>query len=201
MNVNKQSDHEKEAQSWITAAFEKGLARSVSPECNYVYSPFEEKCNEVGIFWQQTDPALWKALCKKNYTDLRVLLNKAEQGKSEELINELKAMSMQLQAVLKNDPVLGNNIQVDVVKREVRVENMPVKLVVSVTMERDAAILDWIRAIGYDPLNIPPYINGFAGIKKECRDGFCSKYKISEKTFNTAWDRLRSDRKIMDTTY
>lgn len=198
MSANQESEYEKELQCWITACFESGHATLVSPESQHVYSPFEQKCNEVGIYWQQTDPALWKALCKKKHTELRALLNKAEQGKSDDLINQLKAMSMQLHEVLKNDRVRGQNTQGDVLKREVTLKDMPVKLMVSVTKDREDAILKWLELMGHDPLAIPKCKNGFAGIKKECRDGFCAKYKISEKVFDTAWDKLRSYEKIMD---
>lgn len=68
---------------------------------------------------------------------------------------------------------------------------------------QDAAILDAIRALEHDPLRLPPSRGGRGGgvraqVKRFVERQHASLFPPASKVFQHAWDRLRSDRLIMD---
>lgn len=74
------------------------------------------------------------------------------------------------------------------------------RMPVSRQQAQDNEILLWIKSNNYDPLKFPVPLQGKAGVKKDCRDELCKNKQIflSISVFNTAWDRLRCNRKIID---
>lgn len=59
---------------------------------------------------------------------------------------------------------------------------------------QEVAILEKIQELGYHPKELPSYINGNAGIKKEVREALKLNPLFEGKSvFNKAWDRLLKD--------
>lgn len=72
---------------------------------------------------------------------------------------------------------------------------------VPVTEQQDTAILKWLKDNKHDSEKLPVPPSGKAGIKKYCREALCGKNQqlfSSHSVFNTAWDRLRANKKIVD---
>ena len=67
--------------------------------------------------------------------------------------------------------------------------------VISVTKQQDAAILNWLNAHGYEPMQLPIEPSGKPGIKKACGDELCQNKKMfsSGSVYKTAWERLRAN--------
>ncbi|MCU1718854.1 hypothetical protein [Pseudomonas sp. 5P_3.1_Bac2] len=64
---------------------------------------------------------------------------------------------------------------------------------------QETAILDALHALGYIPENLPKNIPGRPGIKRCIWEKLASRRDLfSDKTFNKAWERLRSDKRIAD---
>lgn len=83
----------------------------------------------------------------------------------------------------------------------------PIPVIAPAHIRRSAAeaqnkmILEWLISEGHNPKLLPLPLQGKAGIKKECRDELCKSCKptfSSVSVFNTAWDRLRSNKEILD---
>ena len=70
-----------------------------------------------------------------------------------------------------------------------------------ITQQQDNAILNWLSEHKWDPQKMPVPPKGKAGVKKDCRDALCKDGKkmfSSSSVFNTAWERLRANKKIKD---
>ena len=70
-----------------------------------------------------------------------------------------------------------------------------------VAAQQNNAILKWLESNKYDPLKLPVPPSGKAGVKKLCRDWLCTTCKqlfSSKSVFDTAWERLRNNHKIID---
>lgn len=63
--------------------------------------------------------------------------------------------------------------------------------------QQEALILDTIRRLGFDPLNLPPRPNGKAGIKAVVRKSVSSETLFTgNETFRLAWERLSAQTEI-----
>ena len=74
-------------------------------------------------------------------------------------------------------------------------QDAPLAECIPVQRQQDNAILNWLRSNTYDPLKRPPNPSGKSGVKKLCR--VAVKFS-SPSVFDTAWDRLRSNKQIKD---
>ncbi|MDP3280796.1 MAG: hypothetical protein Q8M57_07095 [Nitrosomonas sp.] len=54
------------------------------------------------------------------------------------------------------------------------------------------AIIGCLRSNKYDPLRLPPYKNGFAGVKADIR----TKLSVNERSFNQVWQKLLDEKLI-----
>lgn len=68
----------------------------------------------------------------------------------------------------------------------------------SVSATQDQAILDELRALGYDPANLPPY-TPTGGARSEVRLSLLSKRKdiFTDSSFKHSWDRLKGTGKVV----
>ena len=67
-------------------------------------------------------------------------------------------------------------------------------------MAQNAAILNAIRELGYDPLALPKAEAGKRGVRADIR-GMVEHFKdifVSAKVFNDSWQRLRDNQDIRD---
>lgn len=70
---------------------------------------------------------------------------------------------------------------------------------IPVSTQRQETILKMLVDLGYDPLKLPPRRQGQTRwVKAEVRDKVRQEHLCSEKTFDTAWGKLRSDGKIAE---
>ena len=70
---------------------------------------------------------------------------------------------------------------------------------IPVQSQQETAIINWLLDSGYTPTELPVAKNGMSGVKKMCRDVLLTHSLFSSKSiFDTAWQRLRDDSKIID---
>jgi hypothetical protein len=63
---------------------------------------------------------------------------------------------------------------------------------------QERRILEIIRALGYDPKNLPKNKSGRPGVKAAVRKAAGKALFQSGKVFDLAWERLRNDGSILD---
>jgi hypothetical protein len=70
---------------------------------NDVALPLEQICRDVGIHWPDPEPVLWKSLCKFREFSLSRLVKEAEEKNDEQLVEELKFVSIYIHKILSLD--------------------------------------------------------------------------------------------------